>query len=394
MLYKFLNRHGIKSTKTAGERGDADLQAALDYCSDTIPEILENENITLQQLYNADETGLIYRKTTNRTYILSTEQQPSGRKQQKERVTLLIGSNADGTDKLPVIMIGKYGKPRCFNKVNPSSIPVTYFSQPKAWMDATIFKKIILEHYIPHIKNSLKKKGLPQRAVILVDNATSHDEIEKDGIKVKFLPPNTTSLIQPMDQGPIASLKKRYITAFMLAAMNRADDVDMKTFTKKWDLLKTALAIGTAWSQITPETLKNSWNKILKDTQTTTSDPDSQPGPSSDPEPVTSEVQEWIDEAVPTSNELTDEAIVEAILNPELEVLEEILDESEDESPDPIYTLAESITASDTLLRSLMSHNDFDSTDSLYFTSLIDRLKKKFQKIKKQSTLDKFFKRS
>ena len=59
----------------------------------------------------------------------------------------------------------------------------------------------------PHIHAQLQAKGLPLRAVILVD--TSYGEIEHGCLKVKILilPSNTTSLIQLMD--PIAALKKR-----------------------------------------------------------------------------------------------------------------------------------------------------------------------------------------
>ena len=51
-----------------------------------------------------------------------------------------------------------------------------------------------------------------------MDNAPAHPQALIDDlvgdlsfIKVKFLPPNTTPLIQPMDQQAIASFKKLYI---------------------------------------------------------------------------------------------------------------------------------------------------------------------------------------
>ena len=154
-LSRFLSRHGIRMTKTAGESGEADLEAALEYCSKTIPELLEEEQITLSQLYNGDETGLIYRKTLSKTYTLPTEDKHlSGRKQPKEQVTLLVGSNASGTDKLPLIMIGKFKNPRCFNKINPSSIPLTYLNQKKAWVGSALFKKIVLEHCTGYLTSS------------------------------------------------------------------------------------------------------------------------------------------------------------------------------------------------------------------------------------------------
>ena len=97
---------------------------------------------------------------------------------------------------------------------------------------------------------------------------------------------------------------------------------------------------------------------------------------------------------LPTSDELTDEAIVEAILHPELEP-EEILEDHEEipAEPETIFTLKESIENSAKLLRTLMRQPGFDSTDSLYFTSLIDRLKKKEHETRKQTQIGKFFRR-
>ena len=92
--------------------------------------------------------------------------------------------------------------------------------------------------------------------------------------------------------------------------------------------------------------------------------------------------------------QLTDAAIVNAILNPEPEVLEEIQEESEDEIPERRYTLPEQLEASEILLRSMMEHNNFDSTDSLYFTTLINRLRRRIQKTSRQLTLTRFFRRN
>ncbi|CAB4480798.1 unnamed protein product [Rhizophagus irregularis] len=52
---------------------------------------------TLDQIYNIDETGLFYRMSPSQT--LSTKPVP-GRKKDKTRITVLLGANATGTDKL------------------------------------------------------------------------------------------------------------------------------------------------------------------------------------------------------------------------------------------------------------------------------------------------------
>jgi len=67
----------------------------------------------------------------------------SGGKQSKERVTLLVGANMDGSEKLPLLMIGKSSNPRCFKNVK--SKPVEYQANKKAWMTGEVFKNWLLK---------------------------------------------------------------------------------------------------------------------------------------------------------------------------------------------------------------------------------------------------------
>ena len=57
--------------------------------------------ITLEQLYNCDETGLYYRSLPTETLAAQSEKQASGMKKQKDRVTLMGCNNATGTHKFP-----------------------------------------------------------------------------------------------------------------------------------------------------------------------------------------------------------------------------------------------------------------------------------------------------
>ena len=59
------------------------------------------------------------------------------------------------------------------------------------------------------------------------------------------------------------------MTSFSLAVSQRDADMDMKTFITKWDLLKTAIALASSWSQITEDTLRNAWKRLLRSTPST-----------------------------------------------------------------------------------------------------------------------------
>ncbi|KAK3914479.1 Tigger transposable element-derived protein 4 [Frankliniella fusca] len=79
----------------------------------------------LKDIYNADEFGLFFNPLPNSSICLEKEDN-HGNKQSKARLTD-GGSNADGSDKLTPLLIGKSKKTRCF--ANIRSLPCDYASQ-------------------------------------------------------------------------------------------------------------------------------------------------------------------------------------------------------------------------------------------------------------------------
>ncbi len=69
----------------------------------------------------------------------------SGRKKNKERLSIALCTNADSSHKLPSLIIGKFAKPRCFKNINISNLKMTYRSNLKAWMLTTLFQEWLQE---------------------------------------------------------------------------------------------------------------------------------------------------------------------------------------------------------------------------------------------------------
>uniref|UniRef100_A0A0K0EBY7 HTH CENPB-type domain-containing protein n=1 Tax=Strongyloides stercoralis TaxID=6248 RepID=A0A0K0EBY7_STRER len=120
--------------------------------------------------------------------------------------------------------------------------------------------------WVPEVKEFLKSKELPQKAVLLLDNASSHptESILKtsDGFMVaKFLSPSVTSLIQPMDQGVISAMKRLYRSGFLMTLVE--EDENLVDFWKKMTLSDALHEIAEAWSEVKPVTLIRSWRKII-----------------------------------------------------------------------------------------------------------------------------------
>ena len=197
-----------------GESLSADTNAAVDFKL-TSGKFVEEERLCLHQVLNADETGLYWRLLPTKTLADGTEKTAKNMKPSKDRVTLMGTANASGDFRLPLVFIHKSAKLRCFSGINMSALPVHYYAQKKAWMNQTIFSDWFFKHFVPEVRQYLQLKSLDSKAVLLLDNAPSHPSASNlatsDGkIKCLFLPPNVTSIIQPMDQGVLENVKRRY----------------------------------------------------------------------------------------------------------------------------------------------------------------------------------------
>ena len=105
-------------------------------------------------------------------------------------------------DKLPMFVIGKAKNPRCFKNVK--FLPCRYRNQRKSWMDGKSF-----EEWLRELDRKFAFEG--RNVTFVIDNCPVHPQIDNlKAIKLYFLPPNTNSKTQPMDQGVIRSLKAKH----------------------------------------------------------------------------------------------------------------------------------------------------------------------------------------
>lgn len=216
-LKRFKQRHGIRQLRVCGERGSADHEAAEQYIED-FNRLISEENLTADQIYNADETSLFWRYVPRKTLVTADEETPKGLKDSKERLTVLACANAAGTHKCRLLVIGKSAKPRAFKGIK--TFPTLYKANKRAWITQALTTEWFQEHFVPEARAHCRSIGLPEDAkiILIMDNCTAHpsgDVLVKDNVRVFFLPPNCTSLLQPMDQGVLLSMKSRYKSDFL-----------------------------------------------------------------------------------------------------------------------------------------------------------------------------------
>lgn len=128
------------------------------------------------------------------------EKTAPGHKLQKQRLTILCCGNASGSHFVKLCVIGTARKPQAFPKIKDlSNLPVDYYHNKAAWMNREVFTDWFKTRFIPEVHQHLGSTGLPQKAVLLLDNAPSHPnedilKSEDGNICVKYLlPPNVTA---------------------------------------------------------------------------------------------------------------------------------------------------------------------------------------------------------
>ncbi|XP_068204631.1 tigger transposable element-derived protein 1-like [Palaemon carinicauda] len=185
-----------------------------------------------------DKTGLFWKSMPSRTFLSQDEVHRPGYKAHKDRVTLIICGNAAGFMIKPGL-IYKAKIPRVLKNKNKAILPVYWKSNAEAWITKVLAAEWFIHCFVPEVKLYLAEKGLPFKVLLLMDCARDHaTDLQYDGMQVKFLPPNTTALIQPMDQWVIRAFQALYTCGTMegvIAAVDNDDDDnnDEEDFTLK-----------------------------------------------------------------------------------------------------------------------------------------------------------------
>ncbi|XP_025405571.1 tigger transposable element-derived protein 6-like, partial [Sipha flava] len=201
-------------------------------------------------IFNCDETGLFFRALPDKTLCLKNEICRGGKKA-KDRLTILLCVNMIGEFETPLI-IKKSLKPRCFISINVSTLCVNWNANRKAWMNRDLMTDWLMCFN--------RKMEMENRKIILfLDNASIHpDTLNLKNIKLIFLPPNTTSIWQPLHQGIIQNFKVHYRQRLLRHILSK---IDQNVENKSINVLDAFFWIKSALKNIKPKIVKNCFKK-------------------------------------------------------------------------------------------------------------------------------------
>ncbi|XP_005232601.1 tigger transposable element-derived protein 4 [Falco peregrinus] len=200
-----------------------------------------------KNVFYIQETGLLYQMLPHNTFAFKGETCSVG-KLSEERITVAVGTNMDGSEKLPLLVIGKNKCPQPFKDVK--ALPVDYEANDKAWMTSELFEQWM--HKLDH-----RFQAQQRQVVILVDSLPAHTEVKNlKSVKLVFSPPDSSSCVTTK-RGVIRSLKVKYRHCLIKRF------VDCVEGNKEFmlSLLDAIEMLYLCWKEVTPETIVKSYSE-------------------------------------------------------------------------------------------------------------------------------------
>ena len=245
-LHSFVKRNGIVFGNLSGEAGDVDKDVVKSWISD-LPEVIKDYQP--RDILNQDETALLFKTTQSKSFY-KKQDKPGGAKKSKERVTISLCTNMEG-GKEKMMLIGKAKRPRCFKSIDTSKLPVEYRFNKKAWMTGDLFSS-----FLQSLNEKMKREN--RHVILFMDNAPSHKPQDLSNIKIKFLPPKTTSVLQPLDQGIIQAFKLLYRKRqyrHILTELDRTTNTGVEIMAHV-NVLQAIMWAAEAWEEVDHMTIK------------------------------------------------------------------------------------------------------------------------------------------
>ena len=242
-LSRFKTRNGISLRALHGESASVNVEVVSTARSE-LKRVLKQYQLC--DIYNVDETGLFYRMPPSKSLSKGPRH---GTKQFKDRITVELCTNADGSDFIKPMVVGKSANPRCFKDFS-ADVYVQYEHNNKAWMTRYLFAEW-LHRFNRHIKQKKKRPVL-----LLLDNVATHfPDVQLEYVTLHYLPPNTTSHLQPLDAGIIRSFKALYRSSQVkrlieLLEQDKNPDINLKEAVRY---------LASAWKSVSPATIRNCW---------------------------------------------------------------------------------------------------------------------------------------
>ncbi|XP_044590927.1 tigger transposable element-derived protein 4-like [Cotesia glomerata] len=257
------------------------------------------------------------------------------------------------------MVIGKSKNPRCFKNIK--KLPVTYKANKSAWMTSQLFEEVR--------KWDAELKG--RKILLLIDNCPAHPLISNlENIELVFFPPNTTSVLQPIDQSVIKSLKGHYRKKLLMELVESEGKTSV-------NMLHAINFLSKTWEEVTPTTIQHSFRHAGLCTHSTSDEVETEPELDDDL-PLTEWVQQFnvagnfeenlqtyieVDDCLLTAASLTDKEILDSARKTEDQ--EQGDEEDETDELEPLLSIKEALEAAKLLEKYFLYDQDLSISQDM-----------------------------
>lgn len=249
---RFRKRYVINCKIIPGECTSISENIVEGWKNNVLPRILKEYEP--KDIYSANEFGLFFNLLPDNSMTHGIEY-CNGEKCSKQRITVLLACNMDGSEKLTPLVIGKSKQPRCFKNIR--NFPCDYTDQKNAWMTSEQF-----EFWLRKIDFQMRTKR--RQILMIVDNCPAHPKNLEflTNLRVEFLPPNSTSHTQPLDMGIIKVIKHYYRKMIARRILTEISLNNQQTSLNwKVNILEAMHFIAASWEIVNSESIQKCFKK-------------------------------------------------------------------------------------------------------------------------------------
>ena len=242
-LDRWIRRHALHSFRIHGEAGSANKVAYYAWLTETFSSLVKQKSIPLEDIWNADETGIFYKQLPRTT--LTNQGPSSGWTHPKNRLSGLFAASMTGSKRRPFIV----GSNQQLGKRIYDSFDYNY--NKNSWMTTELFNM-----WLEQWDNELI--AIHKQIHLIIDNCSTHKQTYKPrNITLLYLPAHCTSIGQPLDQGVLHALKAGYRELLLSHIVsNRKVDANYRMAFKTYINI-----IVEAWHDIEPSIIINCFKK-------------------------------------------------------------------------------------------------------------------------------------
>lgn len=186
---------------------------------------------------------------------------PVGSRKKKERISFMLCTNMTGTDRRIPAVITKVASPQCLKKYrlpSTASLACDYYVNAKSgWQRSDLYNE-----WLKKFDDDMRRQG--RKIVLFVDNCSAHIVLgEYPNIEHVFLPANTTAKLQPLDQGVIAAVKRRYKAELSMKYLQyqldapESEQITRRSIISQCDIKVATDILARVWKNVKPKMICN-----------------------------------------------------------------------------------------------------------------------------------------